>query len=296
MPTARVGAMSFVVDGKIWVVGGNGHIPGGSTAPILTTDIYDPATDSWSAAPGLLPDERIRWAGILANGGIYAIFSTDLPQLYRYRMTIGDWELVSTAPLHQVGFGAASIGNRIHLIGGGDPKTGLHQVWDADGDTVTVDVTGLSFAGDAFVDAVAVASGTWSPAFGVGDGSNVIGHDTNTALFCAAPPCALDLTFTDNVLINGLGDDLAVFELGDTDWLTITIAGVTKQYQPSYTGFNHSSCTGCVNHINLVTIDLDDFGVSAGVALTEIRAESQGVYGSNPSYAAFGAINSGSGH
>ena len=134
MLTGRVAAMAFVVDDKIWLVGGNGHIPGGSTEPIRTTDIYDPATDTWTPAPGLLPDARIRWAGILDNGEVYAIMAGGFPELYWYRMDIGDWELVSTAPLPQEGFGAVSIGNRIHLIGGGVPFTRLHQV-------VTVDTT-----------------------------------------------------------------------------------------------------------------------------------------------------------
>lgn len=53
-PTAfRHGPASFALDGKMYVVGG---VEGGDTdAPTL---IYDPATDSWSSEPGLVPVRR----------------------------------------------------------------------------------------------------------------------------------------------------------------------------------------------------------------------------------------------
>ena len=39
MPTARVGAAASVIDGKIYVVGGDSNV----------TEVYDPKTDTWTA-------------------------------------------------------------------------------------------------------------------------------------------------------------------------------------------------------------------------------------------------------
>ncbi len=65
MPTPRLGVSASVVDGKIYVVGGNSN----------ATEVYDPATDTWTtkAAMPTAPGLRLIWSctSAVVNGKIH---------------------------------------------------------------------------------------------------------------------------------------------------------------------------------------------------------------------------------
>ncbi len=54
MPTLRSGAVTAVIDDLIYVVGGGFRKDDGKFRFLPTTEIYDPATDSWSSGPDML--------------------------------------------------------------------------------------------------------------------------------------------------------------------------------------------------------------------------------------------------
>ena len=76
----------------------------------------------------------------------------------------------------------------------------------------------------------------------------------------------MDLGFTDNVVVNGAGNDLVLFELGVPDSFTVTINGVTHTYPTSGTGFNAGGFS-----LNAVALDLDAFGLGAGATINSLR-------------------------
>jgi len=53
MPTLRSGAVTSVINDKIYVVGGGFCKPDGKFRFLPTTEIYDPATDTWSTGPDM---------------------------------------------------------------------------------------------------------------------------------------------------------------------------------------------------------------------------------------------------
>ena len=67
MPTARIFASSGVVNGKIYVIGGDD-----GSNPITTVEEYDPATDTWAATTDMTT-ARFGHVGSVVNGKIYAI-------------------------------------------------------------------------------------------------------------------------------------------------------------------------------------------------------------------------------
>ncbi|MEM1044894.1 MAG: kelch repeat-containing protein [Pseudomonadota bacterium] len=70
MPRAAGGLGAAVVDGKLYVVGGEQWVP--TRAVFADAWIYDPATDEWEAMPGLnVPRHGLAAAAV--NGRIYAI-------------------------------------------------------------------------------------------------------------------------------------------------------------------------------------------------------------------------------
>lgn len=54
MPTLRSGAVTAVIGGRIFVVGGGFRKDDGKFRFLPTTEIYDPASDTWAAGPDML--------------------------------------------------------------------------------------------------------------------------------------------------------------------------------------------------------------------------------------------------
>jgi N-acetylneuraminic acid mutarotase len=72
MPTKRSGSAAFLIDDKIYVVGGGYKKPDGNFQFLKTVEIYDPATDSWSAGPDMLQPHDYP-AAVEDNGRIYIL-------------------------------------------------------------------------------------------------------------------------------------------------------------------------------------------------------------------------------
>ena len=118
--------------------------------------------------------------------------------------------------------------------------------------------------------------------------------DTNVATGAFSPEAGayVQLGFTDNLLVNGEGDDLVLFELGAQDSFGVSIIlGDTEVTRlANWTGYHLSS--GVVTpgfgsssdlKINAVMIDLGvDFGLSPGETVTDFLVRLD-IPGGNPS-------------
>jgi N-acetylneuraminic acid mutarotase len=71
MPTRRHALSTSTLDGKIYAIGG--YVPGVAGDPgVATVEVYDPATDTWTAAPDM-PTGRMGPRTSVVDGKIYVI-------------------------------------------------------------------------------------------------------------------------------------------------------------------------------------------------------------------------------
>ncbi|MFS0654645.1 Kelch repeat-containing protein [Bacillus sp. 179-C3.3 HS] len=120
LPEARVGASSGVVDGKIYVIGG--QTPNNQSIGDQTF-VYDPKTNEWTNKKSM-PTPRYGAATVTLNNNIYVIggFSTDGPvkTVEVYNPKNDSWEKVEDVPL-EYRFGpyrtyAGSVNGKIFVI------------------------------------------------------------------------------------------------------------------------------------------------------------------------------------
>lgn len=133
-------------------------------------------------------------------------------------------------------------------------------------------IAGVAYDTVDFADTL-ISSGSTGGSFSLGGGAAnlqaaVTGSDVNTWAFCNCTSAFVELGFTDNVVTNGPGADLALFEIGTPDnfGISLTIAGVTQTIVSVATGFTQGQGFG----INLATIDLDLFGIAPGASINSI--------------------------
>jgi hypothetical protein len=139
-----------------------------------------------------------------------------------------------------------------------------------------VAIGNLSFDDTAFADAINSISGAGTVlTFEVpGDGTFPINGitpevaltdlDVNTGLFCNPAPCDVDLGFTNNVIVNGPGDDLLVFEQGGLESLNLTINGVQQNLPTADATTNATVTDADGTLLNLYYVDLTLFGLALG--------------------------------
>ena len=151
-------------------------------------------------------------------------------------------------------------------------------------------IAGFSFDDNAFADTLISSFGDYTTTSGSLE-SVLTDTDLGTYAFSLTPNASVQLGFTDNVLVNGAGEDLALFELGipDAFKVSVNIGGITNIYQSTSTPFSASGFT-----VNVATVDLDDFGIAAGSSLDSIivgldTISSGGIV---PSLSLVGALNS----
>jgi hypothetical protein len=91
------------------------------------------------------------------------------------------------------------------------------------------------------------------------------------------------LDFTDNVVVNGAGADLVVFEIGGAEGFSLQVFvdalctySNAISYTPAATGFTVDPCGTMVNPINAKAIDLSDFGVLPGAAVQRLLIDNLG--------------------
>src|SRR5918996_2863715 len=119
MPTPRTEVAAAAVGGRIVVVGG--FAPAGTVG---TTEVYDVATDAWSAGPDLpvavnhamatsFGDEVYVFGGTLGDGAI-----SDSA----FVLSDGAWDPLPLMPEPRTAGGAAVAGGLIHVVGGVGPE------------------------------------------------------------------------------------------------------------------------------------------------------------------------------
>lgn len=158
--------------------------------------------------------------------------------------------------------------------------------------SATISVGGYSFADNAFADSLISSSGDYTTSGG-GLAAVLTDIDAGTYAFSFTSGANVRLGFTDNILVNGTGADLVLFELGvpDSFRVSLTIGGTTIGYVSTDTGFAAGGFA-----LNAASIDLDDFGVGAGVSLSSIviGLDTLAAEGTVPSLSLVGALNSAS--
>jgi hypothetical protein len=105
----------------------------------------------------------------------------------------------------------------------------------------------------------------------------LVGSDAHNLAYCDGSECQATLAFTDNVMLNLPGPDLAVFELGipgagEVATFAVGMAGVTNLYEAVDTGETvgvmRPDGTTVTYDLLVALIDLDNFNVEAGGAVT----------------------------
>jgi hypothetical protein len=150
--------------------------------------------------------------------------------------------------------------------------------------TATTTIAGIDFADNAFADAVSTTGPTMTT--NGGTVSQVLtDQDVGTFARGAAGTTAT-FTFTDNLAVNGAGNDIALFELGYHDSFDVTINGVTLNYASAFTGLMASGF-----NLNVAVLDLSDFGLLTGETLSSLTLAFPGV-DTRATPSLVGAINS----
>lgn len=156
---------------------------------------------------------------------------------------------------------------------------------------------GINFADNAFADQVvsftpgiSFQRQTTNPGTRVATTPEdaVLGSDLASSTIEMVGGQSLTLAFTDNVVVNGPGADLAIFELfAGVEYGNLTINGVTLAISGASLGFIPIPGTAFSNNVSLAQIDLSAFGVAPGGSVSSLT-----ITGNGSEYAAFGAINS----
>ena len=125
------------------------------------------------------------------------------------------------------------------------------------------------------------------------DPNDAVGSDMETfvdgmTIHDPDPRDFVELRFTNNVVVNAAGDDLAFFEIGDPEpiLVSLTVGGAFVSVPTAYT-LEDSFPSG--RKINVGFLDLSDLGVADGAIITSIVANGAGT---QPEFAGVGALNS----
>ncbi|MDP2793931.1 MAG: kelch repeat-containing protein [Sulfurisoma sp.] len=141
MPTARWGAASGVINGKLYVAGGWRS----GTSSLATLEVYDPATNTW-ATKAPMPTARGGAGGAVINGKLYVVggdiaASQKLATLEVYDPTTDTWTTKAPMPTPRSLPGAVAIDGQLYVAGGCmgwcAPTTNVLQVYDPTTDTWT---------------------------------------------------------------------------------------------------------------------------------------------------------------
>lgn len=124
-----------VVGGRIYVFGGCSGFGGF----LNTVDVYDPVTNTWSAAPTDMPTARASMYAVATKGNtVYVIGGySGVPPGHNtneaYKVSQDSWTTALPMPTARAESGAVGHGGRIYIVGGGLPGFGLstaaHEVF-----------------------------------------------------------------------------------------------------------------------------------------------------------------------
>ena len=117
MPTKRHDAMSGVVDGKIYVMGGRNN-----SGSLDVVEVYDPVTDSWSTKAAMPTARSGAMTGVvdgkiyvIGGGGSHTIYSNTVEA---YDPVTDSWTTKAAMPTARVYAAAGVVDGKIYVIGG----------------------------------------------------------------------------------------------------------------------------------------------------------------------------------
>lgn len=141
MPTRRQGLAAAVgLDGRIYAIGGvTGPVPAGPFTSVGTTEVYDPATDTWTTAAAMPTPRHGLAAALGSDGRIYAIggfggTSTPCPgvacgTVEAYDPATNTWIARASMPTSRTFLAAvAATDGKVYAIGGYDGGSDLSTV------------------------------------------------------------------------------------------------------------------------------------------------------------------------
>ena len=119
MPTPRRDAAAAVVNGKIYLVGGQSPF---DFQPLDSVEAYDPSTNTWSSAAPL-PTARVGLKAVALNGNVYAVGGRGINgalvgTLDAYNPGTNGWTTVSAVPTPRFWMDATVADGKIYLTGG----------------------------------------------------------------------------------------------------------------------------------------------------------------------------------
>ena len=132
LATARNHAYSGVIGGKIYVTGGRapGH-ESNDGSNVASTEVYDPAHDSWAPLPDL-PTPRSGGASAVLDDKLYVLGGQLAGQpvyktVSRFDPRTGAWETLGDMPIELTGHRAVAVGTSIYVVGGFPTRNGVRQ-------------------------------------------------------------------------------------------------------------------------------------------------------------------------
>ncbi len=129
MPTARTALTSSVVNGKIYVLGGDN-----SNGIFDIVDIFDPETNSWSAGPPM-PTACLGLSSCVVNGEIYTIGGINggyLNTVEIFDPATNSWNFGLPMPSTRLDITSSVVSGKIYAIGGSTGKVvvGTVEIFD----------------------------------------------------------------------------------------------------------------------------------------------------------------------
>ncbi len=151
-----------------------------------------------------------------------------------------------------------------------------------------VNVAGTVFDDSAFADSLTASFGDYSTDGGGSLATVLTDNDVGTYAYSFTPRANVDLSFVDNLAFNGVGYDLALYDLGAPANFIVTINGITNSYITTGT-FEYASGF----EITEAFLDLDSFGIAAGgtISALNIRMDYETLDYPVPSLGLVGALN-----
>ena len=140
MPTARgnMDGSSAVVDGKIYVIGGDQNIPViPSTYGSPTVEEYDPSTDTWTRKADM-PTSRVELGTCAVDGKVYAIGGlsssgeTVLSVVEQYDPITDTWTRKANMPTGVWCLCARVVNGKIYTVGGRLGNTAVPNMYEYD--------------------------------------------------------------------------------------------------------------------------------------------------------------------
>jgi hypothetical protein len=117
--------------------------------------------------------------------------------------------------------------------------------------------------------------------------SSIIDGNVATTVFASSTPGAFVKLGFSNPILNAVGDDLALFELGLPDSFSVEINGQTFDYQTYETG---DFTDNPIRSINVATLDFSDFGIALGDYVSEILVKLDNLSPDNGTTPALGLV------